>query len=192
MRRLLLIMAWLAAAVTAAAQVEPAQQLPDDSLYYDAAAEEVYQQPRINPIYYFGSPFCEHFSELRFLVGIEDMGLGFDYAYLPEVWGFHVSAIFGGYNEYFLAGADYRLSKPWDNADWHLYGSLGACLGNHGDYLRPALEVGLRAASPIQQGRFCFTSGTLGVLTTGDTWYLTIGCSLTISIMAAAGLMLAI
>lgn len=192
MRRLLLMVAWLAVAFTAAAQVEPAQQLPDDSLYYDYAAEEVFQAPRINPIYYFGSPFCEHFAEVRFLVGIDDVGVGADYAYLPEVWGFHASALFGRYNNYLLAGADYRLSKPWDEADWHLYGSLGICTGDRWHYVRPALEAGVRVAAAEQIGRFCFTSGTLGVLTTGDTWFVTVGFGLTISILASAGLLLAI
>lgn len=194
MRRLLLIIAWLSAALTAAAQVDsiPPQLLPDDSLYYDSAAEEVFRAPNKNPIYYFGSPFCEHFAELKFLAGIDDLAFGANYTYLPEVWGFHVSAMKGMYYNYLLAGAEYRLSKPWNEIDCHLYGSLGACWDGRGEYLRPALEVGLRGCEPEQWGKFCLLHGTLGVLTTGDTWYLTLGCSLTISAMSAALLLLVI
>lgn len=192
MRRLLLIIAWLSAALTAAAQVDtiPPQQLPDDSLYYEYAAEETYQAPNINPIYYFGSPFCEHFAEIRFQATPNDFAIGADYAYLPEVWGFHASAMVGKEFNWLLAGADYRLSKPWNNVDWHLYGSVGISECDNWHSVHPALEVGVRVGSPEQMGRFCLTSATLGLLTTGDNLYVTIGFGLTISVLASSALML--
>lgn len=192
MKHLLLIIAWLAAAFTAAAQVDsiPQQLLPDDSLYYDYAAEETFQAPNINPIYYFGSPFCEHFAEVRFIASINDYAVGADYVYLPEVWGFHVSTMVGKEYNWLLAGADYRLSKPWDNTDWHLYGSLGISESDHWKYVHPALEVGVRVGAPEQLGRFCLTSATLGLITTGGNIYVTIGFGLTISVLASSALLL--
>ena len=57
-----------------------------DDMGYDSV---VYSAPRRNPIYYFGSPFCEHFAELRVGYGDGSLGLGLNYTYLPEVWGAH-------------------------------------------------------------------------------------------------------
>ena len=45
-----------------------------------------YHAPKKNPILYFGSPFCEHFAEVRLLFGQEDAGVGLMYSYVPEVW----------------------------------------------------------------------------------------------------------
>lgn len=194
MRRLLLIIAWLAAAFTAAAQVDslPQQPLPNDSLFYDYAAEETFQKPNKNPIYYFGSPFCEHFAEVRFIASTDDFAVGADYAYLPEVWGFHVCAMVGKKYNWLMAGADYRLSKPWSNVDLHLYGSLGVAQSEYWKYVRPALEAGVRVGAAEQLGRLCLTSGTLGLLTTGDNLYVTVGFGLTISVLASSALILAI
>ena len=143
-------------------------------------SEDEYQMPNINPIYYFGSPFCEHFIELKVFAGIDDFGLGFNYTYLPEVWGGHMT----GYalnTLWVMGGPDYRFSKPWSNYDWHVYGSMGIFYDGDFGIWHPAMEVGLRMGSATNIGNICFNSGTLGLMTNFDGVYLTLGASLSLS-----------
>lgn len=156
-----------------------------------AYSDEEYQMPNINPIYYFGSPFCDHFFEVKGFVGIDDLGLGINYTYLPEVWGGHVT----GYalnTLWVMAGTDYRLSKPWNEFDWHLYGSVGVFYDGDFAIWHPAMEIGVRIASAANAnvGNFCFNSGTLGLMTNFDGVYLTIGASISLSAIFAACLLL--
>ena len=127
--------------------------LSADTLFYDDTVE--YSAPKKNPIYYFGSPFCEHFLELRYTSGDDGLGLGAMYSYLPEVWGFNVSAFMMDYNYYWLSGgAAYRLSKPWSHFDWHLYGNAGLSYDNSAIHqLHPTLEMGIRCASADGMGQ---------------------------------------
>ena len=81
-----------------------------------AYSEDDYEAPNINPIYYFGSPFSEHFLEAKGFLGIYDIGAGISYAYLPEVWGFNASAYVHN-TLWVLGGPVYRLSKPWNDTD---------------------------------------------------------------------------
>ena len=152
-----------------------------DDMGYDSI---VYSAPRRNPIYYFGSPFCEHFAELRVGYGDGSLGLGLNYTYLPEVWGAHLAAFWDGQSRWLVAGAEYRLSKPWNRLDWHLYGSAGFCQEiPRPSTLRPAAEVGIRLAEGERSGKFCYTSGTIGVMTDFDRVFVTVGIGLSISLL---------
>ncbi|MBO4600268.1 MAG: hypothetical protein J5641_05970 [Bacteroidales bacterium] len=154
-----------------------------------AYSEDDYQAPNINPIYYFGSPFCEHFAEGKVFAGIDDYGLGFNYTYLPEVWGGHLT----GYvlnTLWVMVGPDYRLSKPWQTIDWHVYGSAGVFYDGDFAIWHPAMEVGVRAGSGVNDGKFCFNSGTLGLMTNFEGIYVTLGLSLTISALMTLLLLL--
>lgn len=142
--------------------------------------EETYQAPNINPIYYFGSPFCKHFAELKLYLGPTDIGLGLNYTYLPEVWGGHVTGYVHN-NLWVLVGPEYRLSKPWSDTDWHLYGSVGISHDMDFGTTQPAMEIGVRAGSTDRDGGFCFNSGSLGIMTDFESVYLTIGASLSVS-----------
>ena len=157
-----------------------ADSLAADTAYYYDTVE--YSAPKRNPIYYFGNPFCDHFCEIKALAGLWDVGIGLDYTYLPEVWGFNVSGMVGLNNLWLSGGADYRLSKPWSEMDWHLYGNAGIrCEDGSFSQIRPTLEAGIRLASPEGLGRFCHTSGTLGVLTDFDGVYVTFGLGLSVT-----------
>lgn len=146
--------------------------------------ESVYQAPNINPIYYFGSPFCEHFVEIK--AGLCNRGylLGINYTYLPEVWGGHLTGYLGDQSLWILAGPEYRLSKPWSKIDLQLYGSVGVGRG-YGEAFsfRPATEVGVRLAASENGSRFCYSSGTVGVMTDFDRMFVTVGFSISISLL---------
>ncbi len=211
---ILSLLLWLAAVGYGQVDSVPMQQsLPSDSLFYRDAAKEVpeyyfddsvyyyyydsayyedepVQAPNINPIYYFGSPFSAHFAELKFFAGIGDRGFGIDYAYLPEVWGFHVNGMVGRAGYWVSAGGDLRLSKPWSKADWHCYGSVGVSGGDNP--LRPTLEAGVRVAAVEHDGKFCITSGTLGVMTNFQGVFVTVGFGLSICVLASAAVFLAL
>ena len=124
-----------------------------------------YHAPKKNPILYFGSPFCEHFAEVRLLFGQEDAGVGLMYSYVPEVWGFNFSGAVSFENLWLSAGAAYRLSKPWSRFRG----------------LAPTLEAGVRMSAPTGLGRFSYSSGMLGVMTDFSGVYLTLGFSVTLS-----------
>ena len=178
MRNALTLVLTLLSGMVVCAQTD---SLSADTLFYDDTVE--YSAPKKNPIYYFGSPFCEHFLELRYTSGDDGLGLGAMYSYLPEVWGFNVSAFMMDYNYYWLSGgAAYRLSKPWSHFDWHLYGNAGLSYDNSAIHrLHPTLEMGIRCASADGMGQFCITSGTLGVMTNFDGMYLTFGIGLSLT-----------
>ncbi len=161
----------------------------------------IYKAPNRNPIYYFGSPFASHFAELDILLGSNDMGIGLTYTYLPEVWGGHITGMAGFTGRWLMAGADYRLSKPWNKTDWHLYGSLGYRYGTYNDILlseasidyigyRPAIELGLRLGGIPSWGSFCINSFKLGMLTDFHNVYVTLGFSASIALLASTGLLL--
>lgn len=158
----------------------------------DAAFDSVeYSAPRKNPIYYFGSPFCEHFAEIRVGYGDDGSGLGLNYAYLPEVWGAHLSGHLDGQSLWLLAGADYRLSKPWYRVDCHLYGSAGFCQGiSRPSTLRPAAELGIRLADDESSGKFCYTSATVGLMTDFDRVFVTVGIGLSVSLLLSTLILL--
>ena len=149
--------------------------------FYDDTVE--YYAPKKNPIYYFGSPFCEHFFEFKYTAGPDGFGLGAMYSYLPEVWGFNASAYMMDIGYYWLSGgAAYRLSKPWNDADWHLYGNVGLCYDEGAIYqLHPTLEAGVRWSEAKGLGKFCLTSGSIGMMTNFDGMYITFGIGLSIS-----------
>lgn len=157
----------------------------DDTLY----SEDDYQAPNINPIYYFGSPFSVHFAETRGFIGIEDIGVGLSYAYLPEVWGFNLSA-YAHNTLWVLGGPCYRVSKPWNNNDWHLYGSVGINYDEDFSTLYPAMEVGVQATFFDTGNKFCTNSVSLGVLTNFDGMYVTVGASLSLSLICLLLLLL--
>ncbi len=182
MRKTIILALLLLSGMAACAQYEgEADSLAADTLLYDDTV--VYSAPKRNPIYYFGSPFCEHFCELRYTTGPDGLGLGAMYTYLPEVWGFNVSAFMMELDYFWLSGgAAYRLSKPWSDADWHLYGNVGLSY----DYaaihqLRPTVEAGFRWSQAKGLGSFSITSGSLGLMTNFDGVYITFGIGLTIS-----------
>ena len=177
MRGFVTLVLMLLGGVVACAQTD---SLAADAAFYDDTAE--YSAPKKNPIYYFGSPFCEHFLELRYTSGPDGFGLGAMYSYNPEVWGFNVSAFMMDYNYYwFSGGAVYRLSKPWTTYDWHLYGNVGVSYDHTAIHqLHPTIEGGLRCAAPNGLGKFCLTSGSVGVMTNFDGVYITFGIGLSL------------
>lgn len=154
---------------------------------------EGYSQSRVNPLRLFGSPFCNHFAEFKYFGGWDDYGVGVSYSYLPEIWGGHVTAYVGEISYSILAGAEYRLSKPWNDLDWHLYGSFGVRQNHYmGVSTRPLAELGLRVASGGPESGFCFSSGTIGVMYDGRDAFVTIGFGLSITALASAFLLLGI
>lgn len=167
----------------AGAQVDSAGYAPaeTDTGYYE---EVDYHSPSRNPIYYFGSPFADHFFEAKMLLGIYDVALGLNYTYLPEVWGGHLSILYGIEHTWITGGAEYRLAKPWSTYDWHLYGGLGVAMGRRETHSAPAIEAGIRMAAPAEDDRFSLLSGTMGVMTTGREWYFTFSISATLAIIA--------
>ena len=116
---------------------------------------------------------------MKLFFGFDDIGLGVNYTYLPEVWGGHVT----GYvlnTIWVLGGPDYRLSKPWNDIDWHLYGSVGFCYNSDYDRLHPAMEMGFRIASPTGSGKFSINSATFGAMTNFESVYVTLGLSISL------------
>jgi hypothetical protein len=87
-----------------------------------------------------------------------------------------------GYANLWLSGgAAYRLSKLWSRYDWHLYGNAGVCCEDGSfRHIRPSLEAGIRWASPEGMRGFCYSSGTLGVMTNFDGVYVTFGLGLSV------------
>jgi len=141
-----------------------------------------YSAPKINPIRYFGSPFCQHFANIKLLIGPQDFGIGAEYSYLPELWGFGLSGFVGYSNLWLAGGANYRLSRPWSHYDWHLYANGGIrCADGRMADVRPTLEAGIRMASAEGLGSFCYSSGSIGALTDFRHVYLTVGLSITLS-----------
>lgn len=141
-----------------------------------------YSAPKVNPIRYFGSPFCQHFSDVKLLAGSDDFGVGLTYSYLPELWGFGLTGYIGISNLWLGGGALYRLSRPWSRYDWHLYANGGIrCADGRFAEVRPTLEAGIRMAAPTGLRSFCYSSGSLGVLTDFQGVYATIGLSVTLS-----------
>jgi len=201
MKKLLLTIALLLLTTTMWAQSDSTITsgiAQDDTSYYE---EVTYRAPNRNPIYYFGSPFANHFAELNFMLGGTDLGIGLTYTYLPEVWGAHVSGITSFTARWLMVGADYRVSKPWTKNDWHLFSSFGY---RHGTYNRalmasaskdnigfgPAMEVGVRVGRIPDWGSFCMTSASLGVLTDFRNVYISLGFSASVAILASSFLFL--
>ena len=176
MRRALIytafILSWLCAAAQSRDVVDTSAATYDTVQYF---------APKVNPIRYFGSPFCNHFAEIRLFTGLYDAGVGLDYTYLPEIWGFNLAGNVGYANLWLSGGAAYRLSKPWSRYDWHLYGNVGVCCEDGSfRHVRPSLEAGIRWASPEGMRGFCYSSGTLGVMTNFDGLYVTFGLGLSV------------
>lgn len=185
----MLLIAFCMAAMMATAQndsIPTTGIAQDDSSYVQEEVE--YRAPRRNPIYYFDSPFASHFVECKMMAGAADLGLGVEYAYLSEVWGFHVSGIAGIFSSWGLAGVNYRLSSPWANADYQVYGSFGFRNGIDDSFvvdyntrcMRPALELGMRVSAVDGWGRFSTTSVSLGYLTDFTHNYVTLGLNVSI------------
>ena len=143
-----------------------------------------YRTPNKNPIYYFGSPFASHFFETPIMIGGYhhdlDIGIGLNYTYLPEVWGWNIATYASINAGWYMAGADYRLSKPWNATDWQLYGDIGV-RHFHFPYDReyaPVLAAGIRM-SDISRFKFGLSSATMGIMTDFHYTYFTFGISLT-------------
>lgn len=179
MKRALIIGLLLLGLAPLRAQNDSVLVTPKNDTAYN---EDEYQMPNINPIYYFGSLFSEHFAEAKLFLGTEDVGAGLSYSYLPEVWGFNLNA-YAHNTLWVLAGPEYRLSKPWNTADWHLYGCVGINYDEDFATTRPAMEVGVRASFFNYDTKFCFNSVSLGVLTDFDGTYVTVGASLSMSLI---------
>ena len=180
MKRILIIgvLLWGLAAPLRAQTDSVSVPVTNDTAY----SEDEYQAPNINPIYYFGSPFSEHFAEAKIFLGTMDVGAGLSYAYIPEVWGFNLSA-YAHDMLWVLAGPEYRFSKPWKEHDWHLFGSVGINYDGDFNEIRPAMEVGVRATFFDTGNKFCTNSASLGVMTDFDGVYVTIGASLSLSVI---------
>ena len=170
--------------------------IPANARAYDESykeEDEGFSRPNRNPIYYFGSPFCEHFLEAKASVDfVGNWGAGLAYTYLPEVWGFGVD-ILAGSDFWISTGAAYRLSKPWNRHDWHLYGNIGFMCEDYKFFkLRPTTEIGIRMASVESLGSFSFNSWSLGIMTDYQHIYPTISVNLSLSILVSAFLLLVI
>lgn len=170
--------------------------LPSDSLFLNARAqdstalstqEEVsYRLPGKNPIYYFGSPFASHFFEIPVLIGVDnkdfDIGIGINYSYVPEVWGFNIQAMTSLEANWYMVGAIYRLSKPWNSFDWQVFGNVGLRHAHplyRDDYTYlPTLSVGIRLAEPLLPIFLSSTNYSLSALTDFQRIYLMFGISI--------------
>lgn len=162
----------------------------DDTLMYEDAEISV---PRKNAIYYFGSPFCEHFAEMKLALGYKGgAGVGVTYAYVPEVWGANATFISTSPGIAFLGGCNYRLSKPWTQFDWQAYGDIGFCYNRqstNSSHFSPAMEAGIRCAG-TNDSKFCYTSGSVGILTDFQNVYFTCGVSISLTLFVSAFILL--
>lgn len=165
-----------------------------------------YQLPVRNPIALFGSPFSVHFAEVNFLASTSGFGAGASYTYLPELWGAHLMSYYANDAVGFAAGATYRIANFMAKNDWHAYAGIGFqhnLLHNrpinpttgvpigHNHY-NPVFEAGIRVASGNEVGSFSFMSGSLGMMTDFQHTYITLGLSISISVIAAPFLLMAL
>ena len=180
MKRFLVVLLLLLSGGMASAQNDTVA-LPDAVADSDAYAFEEYTAPRRNPLRYFGSPFADHYCEARLMIGSCDNALGVAYTYLPEVWGGHFSAMWGLNCYWLTGGADLRLSKPWSDYDWHLFGSVGAGQDRFDRRWHPMGEVGVRMGAPSNPDRFGHLSGSLSVCLTDEGWAVVCGLSITLT-----------
>lgn len=191
MKRLIIILALVLAYTQLWAQNDSVQtmgmKVAGDSAFMQHAAQDeeeiTYRAPQRNAIYYFGSSFAEHFIEMPFAMsfsqyeGLEDIGIGLSYTYLPEVWGGNLTAyrtLLGGC---VMPGVVYRLSKPWQRVDWQAYANVGYF---HNSYFAgpnaysPAVAAGIRCGG-THWGKFSIVSGTIGAMSDFGNVYFTLG-----------------
>lgn len=164
----------------------------DADQYYEEPL--VYSKPQRNALAYFGSSFAEHFLDVKCMVGADDVGIGLNYTFIPEIWGFNLTAYDCFDSQWALAGFNYRLSKPWNRCDWQLYGDLGVGYYDNpyiGIGYTPAIEAGVRLSG--SNGRhFGHYSGTIGVLTDMQRTYFTFGVSISLTFLASISLLFGI
>lgn len=207
MKHLIIILGLILASTQLWAQVDSVQaksmEMASDSAFMQQAAQDYedpsleepeYRTPRRNVIYYFGSSFAEHFADVKCMIGADDVGIGLNYTFIPEVWGFNVTGYDCFDSRWALIGFNYRLSKPWQTCDWQVYGDLGMGYYHNpymGPGLVPALEAGIRLGRSSNRA-FGHYSGTLGVLTDLHQTYVTFGLSLTLTTLASLSLLFGI
>lgn len=149
-------------------------------VYYDANGDVVgsgkssdtYHRPKHHYLNDLGRRFCSVFLEGELLAGRHDVGLGGNITYLPKRWGFYASALGGSRHTYLTAGAALRLSHPSAGLDWQLYCGVGGGGRHLGG------EIGVRMALPKRNGKFCWTSASLGYANFGGYGFFTAGLSL--------------
>lgn len=167
----------------------------DSTLYYNSDESQlVYSKPNVNLLKLFGSSFSEHFAEVKYLASTTEFGVGFNYSHIPELWGYNVTAAYSPSSIWMGGGACLRLSDPWSEFDWHIYGNAGLRMyhlpDNH--LVRPTLEVGFRWAKGVDVGKFSVNSGALGILTDFRQMYITINFGLLVGVLASTGLLMGV
>lgn len=112
------------------------------------------------------------FVETRLMLGGLDAAWGLDLSYVPGDWGGYVSNMWGSNYDYMSAGAVYRLSAPYSDYDWQLYGGLlfGPGMG---------CEGGVRVAfDNFGRNNFSWWSASLGVGSIQGYGFVKIGLSI--------------
>ena len=199
MKRAFILFCMMFAATFAFAQVK------DSTLYQEE--EFTYQRPNRNPLVLFGSPYSSHFAEAFLFIGSSGVGYGATYTYLPEVWGGHITGSWTPEGASLMGGASLRLSSAWATKDWQCYLGMGVrhntkvpevynpYTGLYESYTSnysPMLEAGFRVASANDVRDFSFISTSVGMMTDFQHAYLTIGFSLSVSVIASCFLALAL
>lgn len=192
MKKLMLFVGLLLSTAAVFAQQDSTQ------LSYPPHPSEVHLPPtlrhgaNINPIYYFGHDFCSSFFEIKTIATYGDIGIGFTFANVPEVWGWYVSPVYSIASGWLTGGAVLRVAQPNSNTDFHLYAGTGLAYCDDHFHTLPTWEVGLRFAAPdgYRSGALSLMSGSIGLLSNFETTYVTLGLSLELSSVLAGLLLL--
>lgn len=131
---------------------------------------------RRNPIYYYGHNFSTISIEFSYLEGSSDRAWGAMVSYTPEVWGGYASCHIGEYYLWGSCGAEYRLSKPWSDLDWHLFGGVAV-----GDGVGPEIGIRLMADATTNHSKVGWIGGSLALRFTSGGSYCLLGLSMALS-----------
>ena len=128
MRKVLTLALMLLSGMVVCAQYEGvADSLAVDSAYYNDTVE--FFAPKKNPIYYFGSPFCEHFCELRYTSGPDGFGLGALFFKLINEYNYDRGS-FSNFMEYTFS---HRLTSKVQSVAF-AYQNQIAAIGSNNDF----------------------------------------------------------
>lgn len=133
---------------------------------------EAYRRPEHHYYNNLSRRYCSFFVEGTLITGRHDIGLGGNFTYLPKRWGFYATANAGKRHTYLSGGAALRLSGYDSSLDWQLYFGVGGGGRHLGG------EAGVRVALPKRNGKFCWSSASLGYANYGGNGYLIGGLSL--------------
>lgn len=117
--------------------------------------------------------FNKIFLEAKAMIGTLDATLGASLTYVPDDWGLYASCMWGVNYDWSSFGGVYRLSGPYSQYDWQLYGGLVFGPGIGG-------EAGVRVAfdNVLSSNDFSWWSLSMGVTAIQGYSFFTMGCSI--------------